>query len=256
MTTIKFITNLVSRSSPWQFSPSYFDRVPNKPGVYIVGVKIDIDNQREKFCPLYVGETKNIQNRIWEHYEEHLNGRKAVFDLSSPIKEIYKDINYWSKNKPKTKKSIFPSKAQLPNTLIWHNDVRFFNTFFNFDGSKYINHLGHFYSLQFDLPQIMKNYPLLNNDSSNLIGRIQSSLNIYKNNFFFFYFEKPYSHSFTLQQIEAATKFQLQKDHKIYTISAVNNKNGGTNMWSDLVNGKIVGPKFDFSEMAKEIIIL
>ncbi len=66
MATIEFTTNLpLSRNpicpKPWQFDPKYFDSIPDEAGVYIVGVKINVDGQGEKFCPLYVGIKNNIR---------------------------------------------------------------------------------------------------------------------------------------------------------------------------------------------------
>lgn len=103
MATIKFTTNLPLSSDPtcpkpWQFDPKYFDSIPDKPGVYIVGVKIPvsdpkqfdengkpIDKAVEKFCPLIVGEASKLKHRIKQHWTgtggSSLIAGKELFDL-------------------------------------------------------------------------------------------------------------------------------------------------------------------------------
>jgi hypothetical protein len=104
MTKIEFTTNLPKSvddncPNPWKFEPKYFDTIPKEPGVYIVGVKITVNDPQqfdengkiikgkvEKFCPLYVGIRNNLKSRITAHRKKdsssgELNTNKELFDL-------------------------------------------------------------------------------------------------------------------------------------------------------------------------------
>ena len=96
MTSIKFITNLplnTENNTPWLFDKKHLDDIPDKPGVYIAGVKIQVNGQGEKFCPLYVGIRKELNKRIKEHWvpNGYLNGKKELFDLTIDINKVYID---------------------------------------------------------------------------------------------------------------------------------------------------------------------
>lgn len=73
--------------------------VPDASGVYIVGVKIQIDN-KEQFCPLYVGKAANLNKRILAHWKRtggYLNQKKELFDyINKPIANVYQDIHWWN----------------------------------------------------------------------------------------------------------------------------------------------------------------
>lgn len=91
MATIKFTTNLIGKTiKPWKFDPNDLKTIPKEPGVYIVGVKIPVNGQGEKFCPLYVGVQKDIKAKISGHQNQknkntgtgELNSFKELFDLN------------------------------------------------------------------------------------------------------------------------------------------------------------------------------
>ncbi|MFQ3579980.1 MAG: hypothetical protein SNJ71_07575 [Bacteroidales bacterium] len=178
MATIKFTTNLPLNSDPnwskpWLFDPKYFDSIPDKPGVYIVGVKIPVSDPPqlfdssgnpiknseavEKFCPLYVGIKKNIRERLIDHHNwnGYLNGKKELFDLEQSICNVYEDIFLWNKHWDKESKhsninvktELYSEIAKENNTLIWFPHESFFNHYLKLSQSQYVEHTGHFGSV-------------------------------------------------------------------------------------------------------------
>lgn len=175
MATIKFTTNLPLNSDPnwskpWLFDPKYFDSIPDKPGVYIVGVKIPVSDPKqfdekgnqidiavEKFCPLYVGIKKNIRERLIDHHNwnGYLNGKKELFDLKQSICNVYEDIFLWNIHWDKESKhsninvktKLYSEIAKKNNTLIWFPHESFFNRYLKLSQSQYVEHTGHFGSV-------------------------------------------------------------------------------------------------------------
>jgi hypothetical protein len=154
METIKFENPLgdYSTNTPWKFDEKYFNKIPpNTPGVYIVGVKIPVNGQGEKFCPLYVGISLNIKKRLNEHYlnekevrtSGYLNSCQELFDIREKPHLFYNDIEIMEKfilRGPHTKKEqefmkpfvfkiIKNKKYGGNNTLIWFPDSRFFDNY-------------------------------------------------------------------------------------------------------------------------------
>jgi hypothetical protein len=133
MATIKFTTNLISNKSiPWQFNPNDLNGIPETPGVYIVGVKIivnDFDNpieKKEKFCPLYVGIQQNLKAKISGHRDPinkntgtgELNSFKELFDLkiNGDAVKLYDSINRLLELREKIEKIKGSKKLNhLPN---------------------------------------------------------------------------------------------------------------------------------------------
>lgn len=163
MPTINFTTNLLpfQNRNSWAFHPNFFEGkdkngnqitnpVPNGPGVYIVGVKIPVQGQGEKFCPLYVGIQKNLRTKIEGHRNPanrdtrtgELNSFKEIFDLCNfDIRTIYNEMcTYDQLNKGKRSHlKLF----QNLNTLIWFNNSTFFNYKLLVNNSVYISGSGH-----------------------------------------------------------------------------------------------------------------
>jgi hypothetical protein len=150
METIKFTTSLINNKSvPWQFNPDDLKGIPETPGVYIVGVKIPVNGQGEKFCPLYVGIHLNLKDRLSEHFINqklkntgYLNSKKELFDVSKQPKDFYKDISIMEKliiRKSKNQQLMKPIAfdeiqnkkgiTQGKNTLIWFPDPLFFDVY-------------------------------------------------------------------------------------------------------------------------------
>lgn len=292
MATIKFTTNLhpFQNGGAWQFHPNFFEGkdangndvcnpVPNEAGVYIVGVKIPVSDppqfdengkqlnapKNEKFCPLYVGIRDNLKSRIKSHqkYNGYLNGKKELFDLSQPIKQIYQEIlllNYvWMKSKKKNADKNWLNKY-MPN-LIWFNSNIFFNEYLGLSNpplSTYVdNQYWHRGSLSIDLP----NLP----NSNLLIDKINNTKKIIFENFYYAYYEfepkkiklqenadyntqiKP-----TLEKIESATKWKLMRVLNIPTYADIHG--AGKKIWKDLDQGQYVDIDIDLTDIKNVLV--
>ena len=111
MATVKFIDPAKTKGANGKLqydlnNRADFSNVPNVPGVYIVGVKIEVKGQGEKFCPLYVGIRNNLQNRMREHQGNcisggYLNTVKDLFDIKQPIDHVYSDIEIFNMTQKK-----------------------------------------------------------------------------------------------------------------------------------------------------------
>jgi hypothetical protein len=118
-----------------------------KPGVYIVGVKIAIDNQGEKFCPLIVGEAKSLKNRIMGHRDPNntdamrgeLNSFKELFNFNVLINNpafFYDDIRIWDEewiSKYHTKRTDLETLCKNVkanhNSLVWFPNPVFYDVY-------------------------------------------------------------------------------------------------------------------------------
>jgi len=221
MATIKFESNLLQLQNipkPWVFNPSYFEKVPKSPGVYIVGVKIPVNGQGEKFCPLYVGIRDNIKNRIKAHhkYNGYLNGKKELFDLNKPIEIIYSEIKKYNSiwmNSNKNSSDKLKLHGYLPN-LIWFNNSSFFDNYLQLPigTSQYRdNHDWHNGSLIKDLPLLSVKKQ---KETRNLINKINNTKKMIFDRFYYAYYVYETSNEYktikpNLEEIEAATKFAL-----------------------------------------------
>jgi hypothetical protein len=97
--------------------PNPFSMVPQQSGVYIIGVKILVDDfdskdgeKKEKFCPLCVGQTTDLQNRFVEHRgtphragvgsigaSTGMNTDEELFDfINNKINLVYQSIHWWN----------------------------------------------------------------------------------------------------------------------------------------------------------------
>jgi len=209
MATIEFKTNLKSNTSkPWKFdSKKDFNNVPSGPGVYIVGVKINVNGQGEKFCPLYVGIRNNLQKRMKEHQGNivsngYLNTVKDLFDISQPIQAVYSDIEVFNKFKKKKTPNhqnnliAFAAVKSKPNnnTLIWFPNFEFFNRYLSTSFSKYpldkngkLINVGHNESLKLggDLDKIYNADRFCG--AHNLKRKIEDVKRLIEQNFYFVY---------------------------------------------------------------------
>jgi hypothetical protein len=156
MSTIKFTTPLTKYESknPWVFDKKYFDEIPpNTAGAYIVGVKIPVNGQGEKFCPLYVGIRDNLKKRIIGHRKSNnsageLNTNKELFDfIDFQPAQFYDDIKkfdeiYIRSNLTRSsehKKKVFNIISNKPfnNSLIWFPDSDFFDNYLKVNSSTF-----------------------------------------------------------------------------------------------------------------------
>lgn len=194
-----------------------FNNVPASPGVYIVGVKIEINdfggNGVRKFCPLYVGEATDLRNRISAHRRRtggYLNQRKELFDFcNNPISEVYKDIrlwniNHWNFSARGNKLLLYNAIGASNNSMIYFNC----NTFFDFylgnpaGTSGYVAGAWHIGAIA-DLGALGTAAAI------DLIAKINTVKNLIDTNFYFAYWVEtnPYDRLI----IEGATKKALEK---------------------------------------------
>lgn len=222
-----------------------FNEVPATPGVYIVGVKIHVDDfdgkRTPKFCPLYVGEAGNLLGRIrndhWRYGGGYLNTCKELFDLQQNISEIYHDILIWNtnwanrKNKELLKVPLFNLISKKnKRTLIWFNCKEFFNDYFGISDSNYEEcYMGHESSIRYDLPSIASLRPGIAAGVTGLINDISTTKRIIFENFFYAYCEEALWRQqypkLTKTNVEGATKAALSLK-KIYTYSEASNFRG------------------------------
>jgi hypothetical protein len=243
--------------------PSDFDKIPNTPGVYIVGVKLSVDG-KETFCPLYVGIRDSLRNRIKAHYKNggYLNGQKELFDLSACIHSIYNDIAQWNIlwGGLEIGKKTNTAKLNLYNKLkhlIWFNNNLFFSTKLGVNIVDVLFKDGeskHDFTTNIDLPQLQIKYPN-NMKISGLGNEISQTKKIINHNFYFAYYEYPingenYKNSKgQVEILEAATKFLLEKEFKIYTYG--HTSGNGTKIYNNLKSPphSLIGLNFDFIKL-------
>ena len=145
METIKFSPAPLNANGTIDYN---HDELKGKPGVYIAGIKIDIKGQGKKFCPLIVGESKNLKNRIIGHRDPNntetikgeLNSFKELFDFKVLFENpsfFYDDIRIWdegwiSKNHHKREdlKVLCEKVKGNNNSLIWFPNSIFFEVQF------------------------------------------------------------------------------------------------------------------------------
>jgi hypothetical protein len=73
-------------------------KIVDKPAVYIVGVRIVLDN-KHRFCPLLVGETSKLKTRMEQYIDPFEMPGREIYDLKrvntvDKFKEIYKIIKF------------------------------------------------------------------------------------------------------------------------------------------------------------------
>jgi hypothetical protein len=279
MATIKFTTNLISSSSkPWKFNPNELNAIPNKPGVYIVGVKIDINGQGEKFCPLIVGQSTNLKNRITGHRDPdntstsrgELNSFKEIFNfevLHKNPSNFYEDIKIWDEgwiskhHKKRTDLKILCESIKLNhNSLIWFPNPIFYDVYFGVASNININ-----VALNRHNATIQKRNNLTDISSQNakdLINKINKARTQINDNYFIAY---AYSNSemnedvdfknvVLREEIESATKWKLLNHLKISTYAGING--AGKNIWSKLETGQNINLDLDLSAIQNDLVNL
>ena len=220
MPTIKFTTNLPmgsAKPSKWIFDPIYFDGIPKKRGVYIVGVKIDVKNQGEKFCPLYTGLNRNLQNRIRGHWDTdcedasvgELNSCKELFELNDPFK-FYPDIKIWDDNWTGThhkKRNSISHLSRIIDTLIWFPDPFYFDV--KIGGNNHISPLFNRHNVT--ISPVYNLYNSKNPFAKDLLIKIISSKEIISTKYFYCYSEIEEDKSLKLNDVESDVKNALKK---------------------------------------------
>lgn len=244
-------------------NPSDFDKIPNTPGVYIVGVKLSVDG-KETFYPLYVGIRELLRDRIKAHYKNggYLNGKKELFNLSAPIHSIYNDIAQWNilwgglKRGQKTNTAKLNLYNKLKH-LIWFNNNLFFSTKLDINIGDVLFKDGlsnHDFTTNVDLPQLEIKNPN-NLKIKNLGIEISQTKKIINDNYYFAYYEFPNNGENykkikgQLEIIEAATKFILENQFGIYTYG--HTSGNGTKIYNNLKSSapSHIGLAFDFLKL-------
>ena len=134
--TVPFIDPIASGAylGPAQARPYGFTPLLNGvSGVYIYGVKLTIEEQGEKFVPLYVGQG-NLIGRLTSHYNGlkilgnslkelfKLNGITTIIDLLN----LYQSQLIYDSYTGKGGVPTHPYRVTVPS-LIFYNDINFFN---------------------------------------------------------------------------------------------------------------------------------
>lgn len=134
-------------------NPQHYNFLKGVPGIYIYGLRLEIDNQGKKFVPLYVGIAKDLKDRLYNgHYKKYKSGGKGVKDLwdfsqnsftTYKIYSIYSDmfyydyINNYRKSKPKYRESqAYMEELKEIRNLLFFQNLNYFNVKF---GSGYSN---------------------------------------------------------------------------------------------------------------------
>ena len=204
MTSIKFITNLPvnqNNQTSWQFNETDFLNIPTTPGVYIIGVKIPVQEQGEKFCPLIVGESLNLKKRITGHWDKNsidtrygeLNSYKELFDLDESIKKVYEDMclydKYPSGGSYKKHKKYVEIKNKN-NSLIYFSCKSFFDFYLNLEigTSNFPLKKGRHDNSISDLNKIISsNSKIISNKAKILLNKINKTKGIIENKYWFAY---------------------------------------------------------------------
>jgi hypothetical protein len=106
------------------------------PAVYIVGVKLQLDEQ-DIFCPLIVGETKKLKTRMEQYIDPFEMPGREIFDFKNikslkHIENIYniiKEINGAPKNDPGRITHI-NDNCTKPRKMIFFNNHKYSNNFY------------------------------------------------------------------------------------------------------------------------------
>ena len=139
------------------FDKSYIiqgKNIPSIPTIYIWGIQKD-----SVFCPLYVGQTLKLKERLHRYYAKEIFATRELYDLTSSIRKIYDAIEWYNiyHLQPKEKKKNtfifnFQQNVNPPNELIWFNKSAFFNLKIgNGFQSEYFGSVGQDFSLYYDL---------------------------------------------------------------------------------------------------------
>jgi hypothetical protein len=259
-------------------NPLDFNLIPNEPGVYIYGIKLECkesDDLNDKFLPLYVGIAKDLRDRLKNNHYEGLKingkGKKEIFDLTDincnikNIKDLYDQMEIYD-----SVRGIHQKRYALER-LIWFNNFSFFDYKLNLpcSTSTYVVDSGHQYTIKAkgDLDNIQIKYPKSN--AALLKNKIAITKSIFTNRFYFFFvklsdflgsIEKQHelydiSKKYiwrkenkiaegmrACERVELTVKEELKKQYKIYTTAEA--------------KGKTTNMNIDFSRVKNELINL
>jgi hypothetical protein len=250
--------NLIWPNGSNPFNKSYLINIPNDPGVYVIGIKVN-----NTFYPCYIGETNSLKTRLSKHYKErseiNSDSRKEIFNLSN-ISTHYKDYynaieeynNLWIFNSitkgSRYKHNLYINK-NIDDYLIYFQCSSHLNYKLNLDIKsscwKDINHQDFYNSLL-----------SLKNKAKSLLNSYITTKKCIEDNFYFIYTSLPDTSQQQRQVIEAEVKFKLQGQLKIFTSGDVTGKNSGIPHWKNLIKRVATPNNYDLSCVQNEIINL
>jgi len=102
-------------------------------GIYIYGIKVEIEGIGNKFVPMYVG-IGNLRTRLQYHYNQNgtiENSKKELFHIRhkmsiNEIEMLYKDMNYYNNFENVNGKNIYIRLLANIKSLIWYRFRPFF----------------------------------------------------------------------------------------------------------------------------------
>jgi hypothetical protein len=185
---IKYNHPPVTIGNPFQnFNPNDLTHYPNGAGIYIYGFKKLIDGDKI-FIPLYVGISKNLKSRLWQHFIEERSGGNSkwyIFDYDSintisDVIELYKDMRISDSFKR-------INNNRFTNKLIWFNHREFFNYKLRTIQSNYVSHSGVLSSILNggDLDYLNQNHKI--KQAIELKDKIIKAKKVFDDDFYFVY---------------------------------------------------------------------
>lgn len=259
-------------------NPLDFNLIPNEPGVYIYGIKLECEESeglKDKFLPLYVGIAKDLRYRLKNNHYKGLKingkGKKEIFDLGDIYCDKNNIINLYTEMEIYDSVRGIDQKRYALKRLIWFNNFSFFDYKLNlpYSTSTYVVDSGHQYTIKDkgDLDNIQIKHPKSN--AALLKNKIIDTKSIFTNQFYFFYAKLTDFKSTILpnhelydknngyvwgngnaraegknvcERVELTTKEALKKQYKIYTTAEAKGKTSNMNI--------------DFSKVKNELINL
>lgn len=245
-----------------RFAPSDPNNYPKRPGVYMYGLRLPIDNE-VKFIPLYVGKHKtNVGNRIFEHYyQERMPGssNKEIFDLTNlkdlaSVKRFYHAMKEYDSYKGKH------SNRLMIEELIWFNDKVFFDEYISSKTGKatnlsqYISGSGHLASLYPDCGDLDM---IKAKDGSTIVciddlkRRIISSKSLFSDSFYYAYAAVEKTDPTNISLYENSTKRALQSIG-LYTTAYANKEILDIDIDLSEIQDELVNvgcPSYDYSNL-------
>jgi hypothetical protein len=216
-----------------------FSKIPNSAGVYIWGYMIHCDGKK-KFCPVNVGQSTNLRERLIEHYSCEISGNSAFFEFN----KIMGQENLEIVNKSMEKYYYLPSgknrieEANKIKMLLYYQDRMFFKnkiskkSFSITNNDKYIveDRKGRRNINYRNLVEILKKSKY--KKDINLLIKLNNWFDTHTNNFFAIYFEytndfkNEYEHNIlkqTNKNVEES-KSIIKLKNKLEAFSKTNNK--------------------------------
>lgn len=237
MKKIEFESSLIEQKKDrWAFQKEYFENIPPKKGVYVVGIKTFVsktkdEEKAEYFCPFYVGTYTNLRYRIKGHWDIEntetikgsLNSFKELFDvevLQENASVFYGDIKIWDNNwsgvhhrKRKKLKDLCQEIKEKGNSLIWFLDPEFYDVYLGQTSNVNVNVKSNRHIATIEN---RTNLISLAQDSANkLIEKIKKTREAIKMQYYYCYYVLEKGDK--IEEIESAVKVALQEQYGIYT---------------------------------------